>query len=61
MNSQVQTAIDIGAVGVTLATISSLLPPIAAALTIVWTLLRIYEMKTVQKLIAKFRSIIRTK
>lgn len=35
--------IDHVAVGITVATFVELLPPIAAALAIVWTLIRIYE------------------
>lgn len=37
------------------ATIASALPTIAALLTIIWTLLRIYETETVQRLVARFR------
>jgi hypothetical protein len=31
------------------------LPPLAALLTVVWTLIRIYETKTVQRCIKKLR------
>jgi uncharacterized protein YaaW (UPF0174 family) len=36
-------------------TLSDLLPPIAAAITIVWTCIRIYETDTVQGLLGKRR------
>ena len=34
-------------------TIGELLPPMAALFTIVWTMIRIYETKTVQKLLKR--------
>ena len=34
-------------------TLNAWLPPIAAAFTIIWTVIRIYETKTVQKLIKR--------
>jgi hypothetical protein len=34
-------------------TLGNVLPPLAALLTIVWTGIRIYETKTIQKLIKK--------
>lgn len=34
-------------------TLGNVLPPLAALLTIVWTGIRIYETKTVQKLVKK--------
>lgn len=40
---------DAAAITVTLGTIMEFLPAIAAVLTIVWTGIRIYETKTVQK------------
>ena len=36
-----------------LGTIGELLPPMAALFTIVWTLIRIYETKTVQRLLKR--------
>ena len=45
--------VDIGAVGTALATFFGLLPNIAALLSVVWLGLRIWESKTVQKLIKK--------
>jgi chromate transport protein ChrA len=39
---------DIISIGVVLATLASWLPSMAALLTIVWTVIRIYETQTVQ-------------
>jgi len=36
-------------------TVMQVLPSIAAVFTIVWTAIRIYETKTVQKLLGKFK------
>lgn len=36
-------ALDYASYGVTLATLTNFLPPIAAAFAIIWTLIRIYE------------------
>ncbi len=36
-------------------TLGNMLPPVAALLTIVWTVIRIYETKTVQKIMGKDR------
>lgn len=33
--------------------LASILPPIAAVLSIIWTLIRIYETKTIQRLLGK--------
>ncbi len=45
---------DVLSIGTVAATILQWLPSIAAAVSIVWTLIRIYETATVQKLIARF-------
>jgi hypothetical protein len=50
-----KTAGDIAAITITVGTIVNLLPALAAALTIVWTAIRIWETKTVQKFIAKLK------
>jgi chromate transport protein ChrA len=47
---------DILSIGVVLATLASWLPSAAALLTIVWTLIRIYETRTVQRLLGKAES-----
>lgn len=44
---------DAGSVATMIATFAGWLPSIAALFTIVWTALRIYESKTVQKLLGK--------
>jgi hypothetical protein len=38
---------------VVIGALASILPPIAATLTIIWTGIRIYETKTVQRLIGR--------
>ena len=49
------TKLDIDAVSVVtvLGTIGDVLPPLAALFTLIWTGLRIYETKTVQRLLGK--------
>ena len=44
---------DLISIGLVVGTISQMLPSIAAGLSIVWTALRIYEMKTVQRWLGK--------
>lgn len=46
---------DALSVGTVLATIAGWLPAVAALVTIVWTGIRIYETKTVQQLLNRFR------
>jgi len=46
-------AIDAISIFTVVGTLSDLLPPIAAAITIVWTCIRIYETDTVQGLLGK--------
>lgn len=48
-DEHVKTAIDIGSAGTALATLAGWLPAIAALFTIVWTAIRIFETKTVQR------------
>ena len=62
MNSQdlpaaAKHAVDGAAIAMTAATIIKLLPAIAAALSIVWTVIRIYETATVQGVIARLRAL----
>lgn len=45
--------IDGASIATAVGTMMQLLPAIAALFTIVWTLIRIYETKTVQKLLGK--------
>jgi hypothetical protein len=46
-----KTAVDIASVSTVLGTLAGWLPAVAALFSIVWTAIRIYETKTVQKLI----------
>lgn len=45
--------IDGISVATVLGTLAQVLPPLAALFTIIWTCIRIYETKTVQKLLGK--------
>lgn len=47
--------IDGAAIATTVGTIMQVLPSIAALFTIVWTAIRIYETKTMQKLLGKLK------
>lgn len=47
--------VDIGAIVVLLGSFTKVLPAIAATLTIVWTVIRIYETDTVQKFVTRRR------
>jgi hypothetical protein len=44
---------DVLSIATLLGSLASLLPAIAALLTIIWTAIRIYETKTVQKMLGK--------
>lgn len=46
---------DLSAVGITVGTVASYLPAMAALITIVWTGIRIYETKTVRRWLNKYR------
>jgi uncharacterized protein YaaW (UPF0174 family) len=46
---------DAAAVIVTVGTLASILPPVAAFLTIIWTAIRIWETKTVQGFLSYMR------
>ena len=49
----VKHAGDIAAVSITIGTIVSFLPALAAIFTIIWTGIRIYETRTVQRFLRK--------
>ena len=49
MTNDPKTAIDVGAAAVAGLSWAQVLPNLAAVLSIVWFLIRIYETKTVQK------------
>lgn len=53
LSETVTTAGDILSLGVVVGTLAQILPSIAAIFTIVWTAIRIYETKTVQRLLGK--------
>jgi hypothetical protein len=46
-------AIDLLSLATLLGSLVNLLPAVAAALTIIWTAIRIYETETVQRLLGK--------
>ena len=50
-----KTLIDGLSVVTVVGTIGELLPPLAALFTLVWTAIRIYETKTVQRMLGKDR------
>jgi hypothetical protein len=52
---QLKAAGDVLSVGTVIATLAAWLPPLAALFTIVWTLIRIFETRTVQDFIKRFR------
>lgn len=45
--------VDALSIGTVVATLAGILPSIAAIFTIIWTVIRIYETDTVQRLIGK--------
>jgi len=53
---QLKAVGDVLSVGTVVATLAAWLPPVAALFTIIWTLIRILETETVQKLIDKWRN-----
>jgi len=53
MDETAKTVVDAASIATMLGTLGSILPPLAALFTIVWTGIRIYETKTVQALLGK--------
>ena len=53
INEHTKHVIDWTSLGIVLGSLIQILPSIAAALSIVWTLIRIYETKTVQRWLGK--------
>lgn len=51
----IKTAVDCTSIGATIAVLMNYLPVATAVLTLLWTVLRLYETKTVQDLIARFK------
>lgn len=55
MNEPAKHAIDAVSLTTAVATVAGWLPSVAAIFTIVWTGIRIYETKTIQHLVGRFR------
>jgi len=55
VDDHVKPILDSAAVAATIATVVGWLPAIAAALSIIWTAIRIYESRTVQQLITRWK------
>jgi len=53
INEHTKHVIDWTSIGIVLGSLVQILPSIAAGLSIVWTLIRIYETKTVQRWLGK--------
>jgi hypothetical protein len=53
MEAEAKTVIDALAVTTTVSTLMGWMPAVAAALSIVWTVVRIFETDTIQNLINK--------
>jgi hypothetical protein len=53
INEHTKHVIDWTSIGIALGTLMQILPSIAAALSIVWSVIRIYETKTVQRWLGK--------
>lgn len=49
MNEHTKHLIDLAAISTAIASLAAWLPPLAALLSIIWTVIRIYETKTVQR------------
>jgi hypothetical protein len=53
MDPGLKHCLDAAAIGTVVATIAGWLPAVAAGLSIIWTLIRIYETGTVQRLLGR--------
>jgi hypothetical protein len=53
MQEEAKVAVDALAVTTTVSTLMGWIPAVAAALSIIWTVIRIFETDTMQKLIHK--------
>jgi len=54
VNEHTKSVIDWTSIGIAFGSLMQILPSIAAALSILWTVIRIYETKTVQGWIKKW-------
>lgn len=52
----VKNVVDAVSIGTVVATLAGVLPSIAAIFTILWTVIRIYETETVQKVLGRAKS-----
>lgn len=57
INEHTKHMIDWTSIGIAFGTLLQVLPSIAAALSIVWSVIRIYETKTVQTWLKKRKSV----
>ena len=55
-SEQAKNVVDAISIGTVAGTLAGVLPSMAAIFTIVWTVIRIYETKTVQKLLGRTES-----
>jgi len=55
VNEHTKHVIDWTSIGIAFGSLLQILPSIAAALSILWTVIRIYETKTVQNFIKKWK------
>lgn len=55
MNGATKNTLDVAAVGILGGTLVDWLPAIAAIFTVIWTLIRIWETRTVQCIVARIR------
>ena len=53
LQEQTKLILDTVSIGTVIATLTAWLPPIAALVSIIWGAIRIWETKTVQKLLRK--------
>lgn len=52
-SEQAKSVVDAISIGTVAGTLAGVLPSMAAIFTIVWTVIRIYETKTVQKILGR--------
>lgn len=50
------TVIDSGSIAITITAMADIIPPLVALLALIWWAIRIYETKTVQGLIKKWKA-----
>jgi len=53
MNEEIKPLFDIASIITVLGALAELLPPLAALATLIWSIIRIYETKTIQSIINK--------